>query len=269
MVSSRAVQVAVIVFLIIIVILLMRGYIGVTETVLGITIGMGGLVTSAALDEPSVGVRGGGGVEIETPSCCEDSGLESERDIQGMGESINFERVLVQKLKLRANAKRGKRDPVYAHQEACREVLTGLTGLEFYELSAAKPRPKGEHIVPTKEYLEKWYKVVDGEHVYLDLDGWAPDERLAFEYRGPIHDENVKVQENDRTKETLASDQNIKLMILHYGIPAKLMTRYIYTKLVEWKVPLLHGLPRIAKLSPEQMTKLDWNYPRRLEELKV
>lgn len=265
MVSGRALQLAVVIFLVILIILLMKSYIGITEMVMGITLGIGALVVSATLEDRVV--HGGKILDIdEIPDCCTGESHEGGRDGQGMNESIDFKKILAQKIKAKKGKKANK--VAHAHQEACRDVLTGLTGNEFLELSASKPKPKGDHVVATKDHLPNWYKVVDGEHIYLDMDGWLADERVGFEYRGPVHDEVDKVQENDTIKEKLAMDQAVKLMILHYGIPVNLMTRYIYTKLVGWKVPLLHGLPRIAKLSPEQMSKLDWSHPKRLENLK-
>lgn len=278
--SGKSVQIAVVIFLVILIIMLMKGYIGVTETVLGITVGLASLVVSTAIDTDEK--YGGENVEEpDVPDCCKagehcddevelcpDSGSNPEEDVRGGGieDAINFEKVLAQKIK---SKRYGKKDrTIYAHQEACREILTALTGQEFHELSASKPKPKGEHIVATKDVLPDWCKEVDGNDVYLDMDGWNAEEKLGFEYRGPVHDQEPKVQANDAIKEGLARDQGIKLMILHYGIPANLMTRYVYTRLVDWKIPMPHGLPKISKLSTEQMSKLDWSHPKRLENMK-
>lgn len=265
--TGRSVQVAVVIFLVILIILLTRGYATVSEAVVCVTISIATLVISTAIDND---VKRGGGLDNikapdEVPDCC---AIDEDMDkrVEGMGESIDFEKVLAQKIKSKRSGKKDK--TIHAHQEACKEVLTALTGQEFIELSASKPKPKGEHVVATKDHLPEWYKTVEGNSVYLDMDGWNAEERLGFEYRGPVHDQEDKVKENDAIKERLAKEQNLKLMILHYGIPANLMTRYIYTRLIDWKVPMPHGLPRISKLSPEQMTKLDWNYPKRIENLK-
>lgn len=191
----------------------------------------------------------------------------------GSGEStlgetdfeVTLKTRMAEKYKARKN---GKDREIHAHQEAVRDVLEAFTGTELLELSGSKPLPKGEHVRATSEVLPYLHKGDENKPIYLDLDGYSKETNVAFEYRGPVHDENTKVQDNDAIKEHLADENGLHLIIPHYGIPAELMSRYLYTKLVEWEVPMVHGLPKYSPLSAERMRELDWHNIKRKERAR-
>lgn len=207
------------------------------------------------------GVKGSESPE-ETPASKVGSGEDTigETDFE-----VTLKTRMAEKYKARKN---GKDREIHAHQEAVRDVLQAFTGTEVLELSGSKPLPKGDHVRSTKDVLPYLYKGDENKPVYLDLDGYSQDINVAFEYRGPIHDENQKVQDNDAIKEHLAAEHGLHLIIPHYNIPVELMSRYIYTKLVEWEVPMVHGLPKYSALSAERMRELDWHNIKRKEKAK-
>jgi len=200
--------------------------------------------------------------ESETPETSKVGGNDviGETDFE-----VALKTRMAEKYKARKN---GKDREIHAHQEAVRDVLQAFTGTEMLELSGSKPLPKSNHVRATKDVLPYLYKGDDDKPVYLDLDGYAQDVNVAFEYRGPVHDENQKVQDNDAIKEHLADEHGLHLIIPHYNIPVELMSRYIYTKLVEWEVPMVHGLPKYSALSAERMRELDWHNIKRKERAK-
>lgn len=234
-----------VVILIIIVVLAAgwAGYVGTNVTVPVVGLGLIGMIVGSTIEPSKAPVAKVGG--DETPQ---------------LGET-DFEVALAARMKQKYKKRKSKSPKLHAHQEAVRDVIQAFTGVEFVELSGTLPLPKGKQ--PTKDVLPCLHKGSDDDPVYLDLDGYAKSLNLAFEYRGPVHDENPKVQNNDAVKEHIAAEHGVRLLIPHYGIPAELMSRYIYTKLVEWEVPLVHGLPKYSALSSERMRELDWHNARR------
>mgnify|MGYP001030246959 CR=1 FL=1 len=84
----------------------------------------------------------------------------------------------------------------------------------------------GEEI--TDEDL-KWLFVNDASlgEIYIELDGYNHDAKLAFEYNGPLHygkrpnEKDIDYQkrrQNDQTKRQLLSDHDISLLVIPYTV---------------------------------------------------
>jgi hypothetical protein len=104
-------------------------------------------------------------------------------------------------------------------EEYCRFVLE-----YFFDDKFTKVRPK-------------WLKTKDD--TYLELDGYNEDLKLAFEYNGLQHYENIpfffktdedfkKRKEYDELKEKLCKKEKVKLIVVPYDVKPVDIPKYIY-----------------------------------------
>lgn len=92
--------------------------------------------------------------------------------------------------------------------------------------------------------LPLWlFKVVDGNRIYLDLDGFNNELKIAFEYNGILHyapaDPNIEkdIQSyetkvmNDGIKMQKSRENNVILIIIHYKIHITQLKNYVKSRL--------------------------------------
>jgi hypothetical protein len=119
-----------------------------------------------------------------------------------------------------------------------------------------------EHLagVPFPKTRPKWLKNARGNQ--MELDGYAPSLRLAFEYQGHQHYRRVSIfqssaaefrkrQEDDEKKNRLCRERDIKLLLIPHHVP--------HEKLQEYLAKQLRGLRGgvVVNASPVEIKQLD------------